>query len=113
MCLARAYRILDYPDNDRRLHDAPIPRIGGTAIFVATIFGDRRGIHLGPGSRTFLSPLGEHAAGVALGALIVFGTGIVDDLRGVAPTLKIVAQLIMVRYARSASISLTTQSRCH
>src|ERR1035437_5003889 len=34
---AREHNVLDYPTEGRRVHDAPIPRMGGVALFAASL----------------------------------------------------------------------------
>jgi UDP-GlcNAc:undecaprenyl-phosphate GlcNAc-1-phosphate transferase len=94
MRLAREYGVLDYPDNDRRLHPEPIPRLGGVAVFLAAVVTAALVAGAHGAGWTSASPVGHLLPGVAIGALIVFVTGIVDDVRGVSPTFKLVAQTV-------------------
>lgn len=106
--VAGRYGLLDFPSGARHSHSSPIPRLGGVAIFFSTacaaaalliaegtIGGGQRSIELGP-----LLP------GVIVGAIIVFLTGLFDDLKGVSPLLKLMAQtaaaLAVVAYGLSA-----------
>jgi len=80
--------VLDIPDDVRHRHSAPTPRVGGIAVFVAVILAALAALWWNP------SALGAHTApfwpGVLLGATIVFVTGLVDDIRGVVPTIKLI-----------------------
>ena len=91
--LALRFGIVDHPDNRRKLHRQPIPRVGGIAIFVsyllafaATAFG-------------FLNiqsvlPHGSMAIGLFAGLVIVFVTGLLDDLLNLKPWQKLAGQLL-------------------
>ena len=81
---------VDKPDNHRKLHERPIPRIGGIAIVLAYA-----------GSFTVLLMLnlrGSSAVQNALplvlkllpGVVVVFATGLLDDLIGLKPWQKLV-----------------------
>ena len=92
--VANRYGLLDVPSDDRRLHREPVPRLGGVAVFAATVcavsallFAD----WVTQGRRP-VAPLGALLPGVLLGCTIVFFTGLLDDLRGVAPRFKLIAQ---------------------
>src|SRR3982074_2764601 len=77
--LATRLELLDQPDDGRRWDDRAIPRLGGIAVFasilivgvVGALFDDRAHL-LG------LMPL---IVGLAIGATILFVTGLVDDIR--------------------------------
>lgn len=88
------YHLLDLPDNDRRVHTRPVPRLGGVAIFVAAFIASAALISIslarGMMSIGYLSLL----PGVVIGATIVFVTGLCDDLVGVAPAKKLIAQTL-------------------
>jgi UDP-GlcNAc:undecaprenyl-phosphate GlcNAc-1-phosphate transferase len=89
--LATRLGLLDHPDHGRRRHERAIPRLGGVAVFasvvtvgvVGALFADRAHI-------LRLMPL---ILGLAAGATILLVTGLVDDIRGVRPSVKIVVQL--------------------
>jgi UDP-GlcNAc:undecaprenyl-phosphate GlcNAc-1-phosphate transferase len=85
-------KLLDYPDGDRHHHPSPVPRLGGVAVF--------GGLLAGVAVSAVLASFGQvdaraeftfFAALVAAGA-ILFGIGLLDDLRGVSPALKIIGQ---------------------
>jgi len=115
MATAREYRILDYPDGDRRIHRQPIPRLGGIAIFIATSIAATLVFFWDSLDSSFQIPPSTIMPGVILGSVIVFATGVVDDLRNVSPKFKLVAQttaaLIVVAYGfRIDSISLSGEA---
>jgi UDP-GlcNAc:undecaprenyl-phosphate GlcNAc-1-phosphate transferase len=85
-------RIADHPDDARRRHRDPIPRIGGVGILAATIWGVLATLALGVadiGDPTLLGIL----PGFVFGGIIIFAVGLFDDFRGVKPLYKLVAQI--------------------
>jgi UDP-GlcNAc:undecaprenyl-phosphate GlcNAc-1-phosphate transferase len=87
-------------------HKNPVPRVGGIAIYAAVVFA----LVLPEGvasPRITASPLL-----VLLGALPVLLVGIYDDLRGVGPKLKVLAQvlgtivLVIAKWRSSGAIAL-------
>ncbi len=73
---------VDLPDA-RKVHSAPIPRLGGIAVFLAFLF-----------SALIFTPLSQSLRGLFAGALIIFATGIADDLDGLRSRNKFIGQII-------------------
>ncbi|HEV2148461.1 MAG TPA: MraY family glycosyltransferase [Longimicrobiaceae bacterium] len=91
---AVAWQMFDPPHEDRRVHTEPLPRVGGVAVFLAmgagllvTALASLGGVELLSGPRSFFY-------GVLFGGGIIFATGLVDDVRGLRPGAKLVAQLV-------------------
>ena len=86
-----AYRIgaVDVPKDRRRMHDHPIPRLGGLAIFVGFVIT----------VLLFAQP-DRQLRGILLGACLIVAVGVVDDSHplgaGIKFILQIVASLIAV-----------------
>ncbi|MDO4749900.1 MAG: MraY family glycosyltransferase [Eubacteriales bacterium] len=74
---------MDVPGEARRMHDHPIPRMGGLAIFLGFIL-----------SVVLLVPLTRELRGILLGAVIIVTVGIIDDLVSLSAMKKLIAQLI-------------------
>ncbi len=113
MRIARDNGILDHPNEDRRVHLTPVPRLGGIAIFGATVLAAAVVFAWDYFDDSFALPhrLGM-MPGMIVGATIIFAVGVVDDLRGVRPALKLIAQtaaaLAMVAYGfRIESVTIT------
>ena len=75
--------LLDRPDDDRRLHRDPMPRLGGIAIFAAiavpsAALGNQHGFW-----------------GVMLGAALMTMLGAVDDVRPLPPLVKLTGQILI------------------
>jgi UDP-GlcNAc:undecaprenyl-phosphate GlcNAc-1-phosphate transferase len=94
---ASALHLYDAPDGVRRIHASPVPRLGGVAIYLAAagvsipvlVYGSSlfwtAGI-IAPNEVRMLT-------GLLIGSAILFVVGFVDDLRGLPPIVKFVAQL--------------------
>lgn len=79
-----AFRVgaTDCPD-ERKVHQNIMPRLGGIAIYVSFLIG-----FLLSGYDTVLATL------ILLGSLIILITGILDDLFGLKPKLKLIGQTL-------------------
>jgi UDP-GlcNAc:undecaprenyl-phosphate GlcNAc-1-phosphate transferase len=85
---------LDVPHDYRRLHTAPVPRLGGVAVFVSVM--------LSLASLPFIDNLVTHGledqwrgvAAVLASSTIVFLFGVYDDLVGASAKWKVVAQAV-------------------
>jgi UDP-GlcNAc:undecaprenyl-phosphate GlcNAc-1-phosphate transferase len=102
--LVRRYAVhkglLDLPDGERRHHLEPIPRLGGVGVFAGMLVAVAVGAALE--STGQLLPLLPFVLSTAVGATILFVTGLADDLYGVRPSVKLLMQsaaaLIVFRY---------------
>ena len=73
---------IDEP-NERKVHEVPMPRLGGLAIFLSFIFG----------SMFFVEPSKKMLA-ILLGGFIIILLGIADDIKPVKARYKFLFQLI-------------------
>jgi len=73
---------MDVPKDSRRMHDHPIPRMGGLAIFFGFVF-----------SVLLLIPLDKPRQGMLLGAVLIVILGIFDDIYALPAKLKFVVQI--------------------
>jgi UDP-GlcNAc:undecaprenyl-phosphate/decaprenyl-phosphate GlcNAc-1-phosphate transferase len=80
---------LDEPDGLRKLHALPLPRCGGVAVFAAFVGAWCLAAALGGDGATLQL---ESAVPLLLAATIVMLAGFVDDVRGLSPLAKILAQ---------------------
>jgi len=91
-------RLFDSPDGGRRLHDHPVPRLGGVAVYlVAAAVASLLFIRVAPLFLPDGAPGDEQIrilAGVFLGSAILFLVGLVDDLRGLSAGVKFGAQIL-------------------
>jgi UDP-GlcNAc:undecaprenyl-phosphate/decaprenyl-phosphate GlcNAc-1-phosphate transferase len=79
--LARRLGAIDYP-NERSLHQAPTPRLGGLAVLIAVLAG---GVIFLPWEPTIRAIL----AGAAVIALV----GVIDDIFDLHPAVKLLGQI--------------------
>ncbi|MCX7903804.1 MAG: undecaprenyl/decaprenyl-phosphate alpha-N-acetylglucosaminyl 1-phosphate transferase [Caloramator sp.] len=81
--LAFKINAIDIPKDDRRIHNKPIPRIGGLSILLAFIVS----------SYMFLI-FDKNIIGIILGAVVIFIGGFLDDLYNLKPKQKLIFQII-------------------
>lgn len=95
---AKRFNAIDYPDA-RRVNTKPIARLGGIAMFAGILgallveligetFFDWAGFYTG-GVRTDVNHWG-----VMIGVMVVFATGVVDDVKHIRPLTKLAGQII-------------------
>ncbi len=80
--VATKLKILDHPD-ERKIHKKPIPLLGGLAIFasyVATIF--------------FNFNFSIELKGVVIGGTIILIIGLLDDIKHIPATWKLISQVL-------------------
>lgn len=75
-------RQFDIPDR-RKVHVRPKPRLGGVAIFLAFLF-----------SVLLFDGIGREVRGILAGALILFMTGLIDDLYGLSAKRKFIGEIL-------------------
>jgi len=90
IALARRVGALDQP-GPRRIHREPIPTLGGLAMVVA-VLGVAWAARWLPGPAKVLEV--QPLIGLTLAALPLLALGIVDDLRGQPPWVKIIVQAV-------------------
>ena len=73
---------MDMPGESRRVHDHPIPRLGGLALFAGFLAGVLP-----------FTGIDEPVQGILLGSVIIVVTGAVDDLVSLRPWVKLVLQI--------------------
>ena len=102
---------------ERRMHDVPKPRIGGIAVFFGFAFALFVVLGLALSHPQSLFPIGSHASGqiaklkatmdaygdqfeathnligLLFGSMLILGVGLWDDVMGMRPRLKLLAQV--------------------
>jgi len=99
--LAPSVGLVDHPD-ERKIHDRPIPASGGLAIFwsfaaptLVVAWASGALLALFPGGP--FAALGDQApllTALVAGATLMHATGLIDDLVGLGPLVKLIAQLL-------------------
>ena len=74
---------IDVPKDDRRVHNHPIPRMGGLAIFMGFVL-----------SLIVFVPMSTKVLGLLVGALIIAVMGGVDDIVCLNPWIKLLGQVV-------------------
>ena len=74
---------MDVPGEARRIHDHPIPRLGGLAIFLGFLVGVLP-----------FTTLSKPVQGILLGCVVVVVTGAVDDFVTLKPWMKLAGQFL-------------------
>ncbi len=82
---------VDIP-NDRKIHETPIPHLGGLAIYVGFIISI--GLSFGFGQYLGIKFDWSTIVGILLGGTFLFIVGLVDDIKGLRPTTKLVCQIL-------------------
>ncbi len=112
--LARSLNLLDRPDCRRRIHTEPVPRIGGVAVWLGAAAGFALWVYVsgrgGSQAARFaldgVSSLPPWSWGAAVGLAIMFGVGLVDDVKGVSPRTKLIAQVVAALVVVGAGFSI-------
>lgn len=74
---------IDVPRDNRRVHDHPIPRMGGLAIFIGFVL-----------SLIFFVPMSTKVLGLLVGSVIIAAMGGVDDIVSLNPWVKLAGQIV-------------------
>ena len=97
--VAKRYNFLDYPTALKR-HTRPTPVLGGEAVFL----GFLGAILLA--TRLFNLPLGDELKALLVAGAVVVVVGLIDDRRGLSPSIKFLGQLV-------AAVIFVFLSRAH
>jgi UDP-GlcNAc:undecaprenyl-phosphate/decaprenyl-phosphate GlcNAc-1-phosphate transferase len=105
--LFRSWGVVDIPDKDRKRHMRPIARVGGVAIVLA---------YAGAFLLLFCSPLrnellrAQHLPFIvklAPAGLLIFATGLIDDLISLKPWYKLLGQVAAASWVYWAGVQVT------
>ena len=109
--LFRKLGVFDHPDADRKIHNQPIPRVGGIAMALA--LGSTYLVTLL--LRGWLKPIPglDLAWRVLPGACIVFLTGLLDDWITLRPWQKFLGQLLGSGWAYFAGLQVSGMAGFH
>jgi UDP-GlcNAc:undecaprenyl-phosphate/decaprenyl-phosphate GlcNAc-1-phosphate transferase len=89
---------VDSPDGRRKLHAAPVPRVGGLAVFAALVAGSAAAVLLLPGVRRVAGAADESPAHLLAAALGICLLGLIDDRRSLSPRVKLAAEAVAGLY---------------
>ena len=74
---------VDVPKNKRRMHDHPIPLLGGLAIFAGFVV-----------SILLFADVDRQLRGILLGACVIVAVGVVDDSHPLGAGIKFILQIV-------------------
>lgn len=74
---------IDVPKDARRVHDHPIPRMGGLAIFLGFIL-----------SVVLFADITRQVRGILLGAVLIVACGAIDDIISLRAWVKLIVQIV-------------------
>lgn len=80
--IVRKMGILDYPD-ERKIHLKPTPRLGGVPIYIAYVV-----------AITYACPHSPQERGIMLGGLLPLFIGMVDDIKRIPATVKLLSLVL-------------------
>ncbi len=98
--IAKKIGAIDMPGEERRMHTAPTPRLGGLALFFGFLV-----------SVLCFCEITQELIGLLCGAVIIVMLGIIDDSRGLSAKLKLCVQIIAaltVIYIGNVKINIFT-----
>ena len=96
-----AHRIgaIDVPKDERRVHNKPIPRLGGLAIFIGFLL-----------SVVLFADIPGQIQGILLGAVIIVVIGVIDDIKPLPALLKFFVQILAALVAVYFGVIIDTFS---
>lgn len=74
---------VDVPRDKRRMHDHPIPRLGGLAIFIGFVI-----------SILLFADVDRQLRGILLGGCVIVAVGVVDDSHPLGAGIKFILQIV-------------------
>ena len=101
---AQGAGLLDEPDG-RKVHEVPLPRLGGVAIAAAFYLGIAAALVV---ARTGGSPLSLETSlpAILVGAALIAAIGVLDDLQGMRARVKLSAQVVVALVAFGLGLSI-------
>jgi UDP-GlcNAc:undecaprenyl-phosphate GlcNAc-1-phosphate transferase len=103
---ALRWKLVDYPDQARKIHRLPIPRIGGVPLIVAALVSSLLAYAVGTRLGAFTEDM-FHALGLlAFPALAAFLLGLFDDVAGMKATHKLAGQVAAALAAFAVGIRI-------
>ena len=87
---------MDIPKDSRRVHNKPMPRFGGVAIYL--------------GMMVSLAVFAMHAKGVSaimIGCTMMFTLGLIDDLKNMKPVVKFAGQVLTATVVFALGVRIT------
>ncbi len=105
--LFRRWGWMDRPDGKRKLHSQPVPRVGGVPIIAAYLGAFALLLASQVSAAAIVKTALPLAWRISSAAALVFGVGLLDDLRGLKPWQKFAPQLAAASIALWAGVEIT------
>ncbi len=86
---------MDNPGEARRIHDHPIPRMGGMAIFLGFLV-----------SVILFAEITKPVQGILIGCVIIVAVGVLDDIVSLRWLIKLIAQVIAAVIAVAHGVTI-------
>src|ERR1035438_5090056 len=99
--------LVDQPDQARKFHVAPVPRLGGVAIFLAVILSYALLLAVRLSSGTIVWEGLPLLVRLTPALAVIFGTGLVDDVVSVRPWMKLTAEVVAAALAWLGGIHIS------
>jgi UDP-GlcNAc:undecaprenyl-phosphate GlcNAc-1-phosphate transferase len=99
--------LVDQPDQARKFHIAPVPRLGGVAIFISVILSYVLLFAVRLSSGTIVWEGLPLFIRLTPAIAVIFGTGLVDDVVSVRPWKKLTAEVIAAALAWFGGIHIS------
>ena len=92
---AKKVGAIDVPKDARRVHDHPIPRLGGLAIFLGFVIGV-----------VLFAKIDTQLRGILLGSVVIVTVGVIDDITPLPALLKFGVQIIAALIAVAFGVKI-------
>ena len=100
--LATKVGAIDIPKDERRIHNRPVPRIGGIGIFCGVSIAYITAINLG--LCNYKDVQKEDLYIILAGGILIFIIGLIDDLRDIKPWIKLIGQVVAAAIVASYGV---------
>lgn len=103
--IAKKYNLVDIPQDARRVHNKPMPRVGGIAIVISMFIGLM--IYYFITRKIPSIALDKKFLGFLIGGTVIFAMGLIDDIFNLKARYKFLFQLVaaIIVYAFGVRIS--------
>ncbi|MEL7237302.1 MAG: MraY family glycosyltransferase [Planctomycetota bacterium] len=91
--VAITFNIVDRPDGDRKLQKKPVAYLGGVAVFLGFIAALAVGQFVAENHNPAVKKFLTIPIPILASACVIFGIGLIDDIKGMSPKLKIIGQV--------------------
>lgn len=87
---------MDIPKDNRRVHNKPMPRFGGAAIYIGMMV-----------SLAVFCLQGKGVIPIMIGCTMIYALGLTDDLKEMKPIIKLIGQIVVATVVFAMGIRIT------